>query len=196
MTKQEIYEQVVHLTSELHATNVAEKIFSAAKEGDSKKVEEAFENFKKEYPDLFSRIVGFGEEYNNIVDDLENDNNGEIWGDEESEEDEDEESEGEEVLVFDKNTIDSLSLYVFAFFAVIEEVMLFDSASISFETFVSAIEETGYENLADFVADYNWKDFVGEENDYPTIYELLVDIFKGEFKDEEDEWDEDEEETE
>jgi len=69
VTKQEIYEQVVQLTSELHAINIAEKIFYTVQEGDSKKVEEVFETLKKEYPDLHSRIVSFGEEFNSLDND-------------------------------------------------------------------------------------------------------------------------------
>ena len=63
MTKQEIYERIVQLTSELHATNVAEKIFSAAKEGDPEKVEEVFETSKEENPDLYQKILKFEEDF-------------------------------------------------------------------------------------------------------------------------------------
>ena len=178
MTKQEIYEQIVQLTSELHATNVAEKIFSAAKEGDPKKVEEVFETFEKEYPDLYARIVELGEEFEELQEKSVGFINPCIFGTEEDA------SKGIYVLNTDK--IDSVSLYVLMFLADIDDFNLFAWDSKSTNMFTEAIFEAGYQEIADFIFSQSWTDMVGEdEGQYPTLYELLVAIFRGEFSDEE-----------
>lgn len=177
MTKQEIYEQIVQLTAELHATNVAEQIFSAAKEGDPKKVEEVFETFKKEKPGLYQKIVEFGEKYNEIINNDWED--GEIFTIEEDKE--------RGYFIFDANIIDSLSFFVFICFANIDNIYLFCLVDDSATNFVKAFEEAGYEEIAEFIANFSWIDWVGEDEDmYSTWYELIVAIFEGEFSDEEE----------
>lgn len=177
MTKQEIYEQVVQLTSELHTTNVAEKIFSAAKEGDPKKVEEVFETFETENPDLHSRIVYLGKEVNELMENSVGIINPCIFGSEEDAQ--------RGIYVLNTDKINSVSLYVLMFFANIDDFDLLVWDSESTKVFVNAIIEAGYQEIADFIFSQSWTDMVGEyEYQYPTLYELLVAIFKGEFSDE------------
>lgn len=69
MTKKEIYTHVVRLTTELAQTGIAKKIFSAAKERDAVKVDMIIETFPQYYPELYQRIISFGEEFNKLVGD-------------------------------------------------------------------------------------------------------------------------------
>ena len=170
MTKQEIYEQVVQLTSELHATNVAENIFAAAKEGDPKKVEEVFETFKEENPKLYARIVSFGRDYNGLSNDTYD-----VFG---SEEDEENGS-----YVFDPNTINAETLYALILFSEIDDYYLFDWGTESSQNFVNSIKDAGYKELANFVEDFSIYDLGSEGNKkYRNKYECLVGIFKGDFE--------------
>ncbi len=79
MTKNEIYEQVVRLTDELAQTKIPEKIFSAATEKDASKVDTIFSAFPQYYPELYQRIVSFGEEFNKLVGESAEDT---VWLDE------------------------------------------------------------------------------------------------------------------
>ena len=167
MTKQEIYEKIVQLTSELHSTNVAEKIFSAAKEGDSKKVEEVFETFKKEYPDLYVRIVYLTLKISpartvNVFSSKEDKASGSY--------------------VFDANSINAVDLYALLLLGENDDYYLFKWGTESSDEFVKAIEKAGYEELAKFTDNWSVYDFVGEEEKYTNIYECLVGIFKGEIE--------------
>ena len=172
MTKQENYEQVVRLTSEVYATNVAEKLFSAVKEKNQVKFDEVFEGFKKENTDLYQRIVAFGEAFNERVEKEAFGLKFMIFG---------EENKEEGVYLFDINTVNSLSLYALVLFANISDLYLFNIYTVSFKNFVTAIENAGYENLANFISCYNWKDWVGEKEQYPTLYDLLLTVFEGKF---------------
>ena len=170
MTKKEIYEQIVQLTSELHATNVAEKIFSAAQEGDPKKVEEVFETFKKQNMDFYIRIVNFGAQVRIV-------SKGEPIDVFSSEEDK---KYGSYVL--DTNVINAESLYTLILLAKIDEYFLFNWGTESSDNFVKAIEKQGYKELSNFIEDWSVFDHVGEYLTYKSIYECLVAIFKGKFE--------------
>lgn len=170
MTKQEIYEQIVQLTSELHATNVAEKIFSAAKEGDPEKVEEVFETFKKEYPDLYQKIIKFEEDYDGeylVI--------GDVFGSEED--------EVNGAYIYDNNIINAVTLYALILLGEMDEFYLFDWGTESSRNFVNAIKEAGYKELANFVEDFSICDLGSEGNKkYRNKYDCLVGIFEGEFE--------------
>jgi len=175
VTKQEIYEQVVQLTSELHATNVAEKIFSAAKEGDPKKVEEVFETFKKEKYDIHQKIVNLGKEVKRFLGKSKIFQTSCIFGTEQNEQ--------RGIYLLDAEKVDSPNLFVIMLIAKIDDTHIFQWGCKSSDIFVDAISESGYERLADFVENYSWIDWVGEDNgDYSTWYQLLVAVFNGEFE--------------
>lgn len=163
MTKQEIYERIVQLTSELHATNVAEKIFSAAREGDAKKVEEVFETFKKENPDLYARIVSFGADFNSDENDTID-----VFASEEDKEN--------GAYVYDNNIINAVTFYALMLFAQIDEFYLFDWGTESSKKWVTAIKDAGYDELVNFINDSSVFDHI---NSNYTIYECLVDICLG-----------------
>ena len=174
MTKQEIYEQIVRLTSELHDTNVVENIFITAKDGNLKKIEEILEDFKERNPDLYQKIISFGKEYNELIDSdclL-----GEIFEETGVE-------EGE--TSFDAKQIDVLSFFIFMCLANIDNYYLFSPDPKASRGFIKAFKELGYEEMAEFVEDSYWKDHVEEnpidEGQYSTWYELLIAILKGEF---------------
>ena len=167
VTKQEIYEQIVRLTSELHATNVAEKFFGAAKEGDSKRVEEVFETFKKENLDFYLKVLNFGVavrtiSYGKPID---------VFS---SEEDKENGS-----YVFDNDTINAVTFYALMLLGGMDEFYLFNWGTESSENFVKAIEDAGYEKLANFVDNWSVYDYVGSSEKYQTIYDCLVGIFEG-----------------
>lgn len=73
MTKNEIYESVVRLTTELAQTNVAQKIFDAVAKRDAVKTQLIIDAFPMFYPKLYQRIVDFGKEFNKIIGDSEED---------------------------------------------------------------------------------------------------------------------------
>lgn len=172
MTRQEIYEQVVQLTSELHNLGVAEKIFTAASTGEAKNVKAVFKSFKKDNPELYERIVSFGEQLKGFV--YRNTWGARIFGAEEDEQN--------GVTVYDDNTVNAQSFYALSFFANIDEACFFDWGTESSEVFLKAIEETGYEKLAKFVTSYSWNEEVEENKTYATLYDLLIAIFNGEFE--------------
>lgn len=67
MTKREIYEQVVRLTSEIAETKIAQKIFDAAMYGDVEKTDMIINAFPYYYPELYKRIVSFAIEFDKLV---------------------------------------------------------------------------------------------------------------------------------
>lgn len=175
MTKETIYEQIVQLTSEIHSTGLAEKIFTAAKSGDLRKVNDEYVTFQRENFDLWGKIVDFGEMYNQI-DLLEA---REIFADKVNEE--------EYIWLFNSKEIDGLSLCVLIFWGEIDESHLFcEWPSKASSTWIDSIENAGYEKLATFLNYECWIDLVGEnvnEGDdytYSDILELLVDVLKEE----------------
>lgn len=74
MTKQQIYEQVVQLTAELAKTKVAEKIFDFAMNGEAVKAQMVIDCFPVYYPELYQKIVCFGEEFNKLIGNSKEDN--------------------------------------------------------------------------------------------------------------------------
>lgn len=171
MTRQGIYGQIVQLTSELHATNVAEKIFNTAKEGDSKKVEEVFETFKKENHDLYVKIERFGLKISTKT------LNGEkiyVFG---SKKDKKKGS-----YVFDANTINSVDLCALMLLGGIDDYYLFDWGTESSERFVEALSNAGYDKLAYYVDNFSVYDYIGTGKKYQNIYECLVDVFENEYE--------------
>ena len=177
MTKQEIYEQVVFLTAELNSKSFAKNIFDTAKEGDSKKVEEVFETFKKENPDLYQKIVKLGKEYTQLWKKCNVFEVAHIFGSTENNE--------EGVHILDIEKIDSLSLCALMFLAEIDDYYMFQWDCKSYKIFVDTIATAGYTELMAFLIYHSWIDYIGEDTEeYSNIYELLVAIFKGKFKDE------------
>lgn len=67
MTKKEIYEKVVRLTSEIAETKIAQRIFDAAMDGNAEKTDMLISAFPYYYPELYKRIVSFGDEFNKLV---------------------------------------------------------------------------------------------------------------------------------
>lgn len=263
MTKKEIYEQVVHLTDELAQTKVAEKIFKAAKEGDALKTQMIIDAFPEYYPELNQKIVSFGEKFNKLVGDSEEDNakfkeireqcefvmsglartkviekiaeatdvgdatklqevisnfkqeypdfagnlmnfqqeynkyfdnhqtghEGEIFGTETNEE--------KGVFAFDTNIIDALSFYVFIILTNISDVYFFCDEEVeedgekccwtANDNFVDALEEATNEAFAIFVLNYNLVDWVGKDEEYQSVGEILVAALAGEFEHQDDE---------
>jgi len=170
VTKQEIYEQIVQLTSELHATNVAEKIFNTAKEGDSAKVEEVFENFKKENREFYLRILNFGA---SVRENLFG-KSIKLFG-----------SRGnkvKETYVFDNNIINAVSFYALMILAEVDEYYLFDWGTKSSERFIEAISNAGYDRLACYVDNFSVYDYIGPSKQFQNIYECLVNAFKYEYE--------------
>ena len=172
MTKQEIYEQIVRLTSELHSTKIVEKIFAAVKTGDLRKVEDVFETFKKENAELYQKMVSCAEQYNKKS--ATATASVEIFGMSND--------ENEGMVIFDTSIINASAFCVFTFFGSIDEAWLFRWRTKSSEAYVSGLKKDGYEELAEFVCSDSWIDWVGEVEEYTTLYELLIEIFNGKFK--------------
>lgn len=162
MTKQEIYEQIVRLTSELKSINLAQRIFDAVETCNPEEVQSVFESFKKENSIMYRGLVKFGKEFNQL--ELE-DTDKRIFAN---------------GILFDENIIDALSLYTLTFFANINDYYLFNWTTESADRFVLAIKKTGYERLSEFIREYSWIEWIGEgTEEYPDIYNLLIAIFEG-----------------
>lgn len=253
MTKNEIYEQVVRLTSELAQTGIAKRIFDVALNEDAVTTQIIIDTFPYYYPELYQEIVKFGKEFNKLVGESEEDKQreeeidnksivlmqviarskiinrisealdtkkptniqgilvdfqeehsgfiellknfqeefdeywdenktgreGEIFGEETDEEN--------GVFVFDTTIIDALSFYVLVIFAKIEEVYLFcddEECSLmsSAGAFYDAIEEATNEAFTEFVASYNIVEWVGKDEEYKTVGEILVDALADRFE--------------
>lgn len=247
MTKNEIYESVVRLTAELAQTNVAQKIFNAAAEGNAVKAQTIIDVFPVFYPELYQKIVDFGKDFNELVGESEEDkekrstilqncevmmynlaqtkviaqiakaaetgdptkvqevidtfkkdysvfaenlmnfqeeytayrdanktgHEGAIFGTKTDEEN--------GTFVFDTNVIDALSFYVLKILANIAGIYFFCDADGSVDQFIDAIEEATNEAFAEFVANYNIVDWVGDE-EYQTFGEILVAALADEFE--------------
>lgn len=167
MTKQEIYENVVQLTAQLKVTNVAVEIFETAKTGDVKAVENVFERFKNEKSELYQRIVAFGEEFDEMI---VTGREGEIFGEEEDIE--------EGIYVFDPEKIDALSFYALTFFGNLDEIFFFAEWEYDVHPFLQALEESGYEEVSNYVCCQSWVYDVGKDEECPTLYHFLVNLFQ------------------
>lgn len=171
MTRHECYEQIYRLTAELKRTDIATYIFEAAKKGNPKEVEIVFEVFKMEYEELYRRVVDFGKRFNSSIERIQN------WGIFGTEND-----IVKGIHVFDPNKLDAKSFCALIYLANINELFMFvDDFEDSSEVFLAALKDEGYEELAEFIANASWDDYVGEDEQYETIYDLLVDIFEGRF---------------
>lgn len=248
MTKNEIYEGVVRLTAELAQTNVAQKIFDAATDGDAVKAQTIIDAFPMFYPELYQKIVDFGKEFNKLVGDSEEDKEdfkkllencefmmydlaqtkviaqiaeaaetgdptkvqevintfkkdysvfaekllnfqeeytayrdthmtgyeGNVFGTKTDEEN--------GIFVFDTNIIDALSFYVLNILANISDVYFFCDVENSSDPFLDAIAEATNDAFAEFIASYNIVDWVGKDEEYQTVGEILVVALADEFE--------------
>ena len=167
MTNQEIYEQIVQLTSEIKASCIAEKLFSAAREHEKQKFNRILEDFKDD--ELYQRIVKLGEEYLNCLVDGEEYHEMKIFG---------KEHEANTIFVFDSKIIHAPSFLIFLIFANIQDDELFEDQS----DFVNQLKSEGLENLAEFVNEYILVDFIRDTELQENLYELLTAIFEGNYR--------------
>ena len=155
MTKEEIYEQVVMITTELYLTGFDKKICETAKRGRVKKVEKQILTFSRKNKELFVKINEFSEKYNRLFDDKTS-----IFG------------EG----LYSVDTINGLSFFVFILLANIDEVEFFYRwPSREYYKWLDAIRDQGYKEIASCLEENLWKD---DMESYSNIFELLVAIFK------------------
>ena len=160
MTRQETYEQIVRLTSELTAINLAQRIFDAAKTGEVEDVKTVFKAFKEQNPKLHQKIVNFGEGYN--ITKLQ------IFGEKSWE------------FKFDPNKINPPNFWALLLIARISDYYLFAWRQEKIEPFVLSIKEELGEKVGRFVEGVQWMVLIEEEdNQYSKTSELLVGIFKG-----------------
>lgn len=172
MTREECYEQILQLTSELKNTNVAAEVFEAAKNGTPSEVEDVFDAFKILHSKLYESIVNFGEKYNTTTEKLN------VWGVFGAKDDTE-----KGVHIFEPEKIDAPSFCVLIYMANIDELFLFeDDFEDSSDLFLTALENEGHKYLAEFIANASWVDYVGEDEQYETVYQLLVAIFEGRFE--------------
>lgn len=191
MTKRQIYDNIVKLTTEIKATNVGLKLFEAARLS-GQKVKEVAETFMREYPGLYKRMYDFAYEYNKLVaDDCLSDV--EIFGVEENEEN--------GIFVLNPNVIDAPSYFSLIFLTNIDEAYLYyqPTSCLSEDTteeewihaddayYDALVKETGCEDLVEFLGaaffdedELEWLAYRGY--DYENIYDLLADVFAGKLK--------------
>lgn len=163
----------------LAGTNIISQIAEATETEDFAKVQEIIDIFKKEHSGFVENLMNFQKEYNQYSDNLKTGHEGAIFGAEIDEEN--------GVFVFDTKIIDALSFYALAIFANISDVYFFCSDGegdlmASADVFYDAIEDATNEAFAVFVANYNLVDWVGEDEEYKTVGELLVAALADEFE--------------
>lgn len=198
MTRHEIHAKVIELTNEVYSTNVAQEIFAAAFTDEPSEVQKVFDSFEAENPELYQKLVDFGEEFNQAHEEGETGHECAVFHIEADEEN--------GIFVFDTDEIDSLSLYALTFFAKIDELFLFvdpdafvdntvesrnafeteddtDDVQYALDKFEDALEEAVNYDLAEFVANASWINYVGEGEDFETLPELLVAVVNGKCRD-------------
>lgn len=169
MTKQEIYEQIVQLTAKLSSTGIAKKIYDTAKTSEAKDVESVVIIFKNENAELYQSLVDFGKKLNEIM----------VQGvgvfsfGEEKDE-----------FIYDPKKIEAISLYALLLLGNIKySYEFFHERSTCYSKFTKSIRESGYPELALFIENQcDWFLQLMNNKYYHTIYELLSDVLKGEFK--------------
>ena len=167
----------------LAQTKIIDQIAKAVETGDPTKLQEVIVNFKKEYSGFTENLTKFQKEYNEYRDSHENGDKGAIFG---SETDED-----NGIYVFDTNVIDALSFYLLNVLAKISDVYFFcnwNDDSTSVDKFIDAIEKDTNEAFAGFVASYNLLDWVGKDQEYQTVGEILVAALADEFEEDIEEY--------
>lgn len=176
MTKRELYDKVVELTSELQKTNIAQRIFDAAMEKDALKAQVIIDAFPEYYPKLYEKITDFGEKFNSLVEKFKVGewHNPAIFGKKTDEKN--------EMFVFDPQVIDALSFYIFSLLAKFSNFYIFDDEACDYswgdsvESFINAIRNNTNNKLAKFVGTFDSVEWIGENGKYKTVGELLVAI--------------------
>ena len=158
----------------LAQTKVIAQIAKAAETGNPTKVQEVIDTFKKEYSAFAEDLVNFQEEYTAYRDADKTGFEGAIFGTETD--------SNNGVFVFDTSIIDALSFYVLNILGNISEVYFFYDGWYSAVAFFDAIQAATNEAFAEFTASYNLLDWVGIDNEYQTIGEILVAALTDEFE--------------
>lgn len=190
MTKQEIYDTIVYLTTEIKATNVGSELFKAAMlEKSEQKVREIAYTFVRKNPLLYKKMFAFASDFNRMVEKSETGDECVIFGLKREEKD--------GFFLFDTDVIHASSFFVLTFLTDIDDSYLFtgDCIEVGDEEFITpdsayliAIEkESGSSELADFLALARFsEDTLEDLADYnikaTNIYELLVEVMAGELK--------------
>ena len=177
MTKKQIYETIVSLTSELTPTKVGTMLFEAAKsEEGGKKVDEIIENFISQYSDLYLKMCNFAAKFTELYEACED---VEVFGPE------------KDMWKFDTALIDVSSFFALAFLTNINSQDFFaaeDSEDSESNVYLDAIEkESGSTDLAEFLGaallsteELDCLEYYGFN--YSNTSDLLADIFAGKLK--------------
>lgn len=172
--RRKICESCEFMMYNLAETQVMAEIAKAAETGDPTKVQEVIDTFKKEHPVFTQNLMKFQEEYNEYRNDHKTGHEGAIFGTKTDEEN--------GIFVFDTNVIDTLSFYVLIIFANISDVYFFTELEEAPEAFFDAIGQATNEAFAEFVASYNIVDWIGEDEEYQTVGDILVAALCDEFE--------------
>lgn len=166
MTKKDLYNEIVRITTALKETGTAERVFFCAQKGFVETINSTLSDFKKDYEDLYSQIMDFKVHWNLY-------SKGSIFGSADNEE--------TGIFKYDPNVIDTLSFIVFLILARIDDFDIFEDTDIdsdSQEDFFQAIASCGkeYYLLENFFREYNLIIYL-EDGYFNNVGELLVDIF-------------------
>lgn len=173
----EIREQCEFLMYGLAETKVIEQIATSA--ANAGELQNIILNFIQEYSDFSQELREFQEEFTKYRNEHKTGNEGAIFGKEVDEEN--------GIFVFDTNVIDALSFYTLNIFGNIDEIYFFTDWEEDAEKFLNSMELVTNENFANFVCSNTLKDWVGKDEEYQTIGEILVVALADEFEDQEDE---------
>jgi len=184
VTKQQIYDTIVSLTAEIKATDVATKLFEAAKSEDGgQKVKEVRENFITQNSILYEKMMNFASEVNQLIEESETGNDAEVFDIEQDEEN--------GIFMFDLNVIDASSYFAFTFLSGIDDSYFFTVEyyiAAGTTAYFDALEEkSGSSELVNFLAiasfieeEFEFLEFDGFK--YSNFDDLLADVFAGKLK--------------
>ena len=169
-----ILERCEVIMYDLAETKVIDKIAKASETEDPTKIKEVIDTFKNEHSYFVNKLMDFQKEYTNFRDTHITGTEGCIF---------DEENDVDNgIFVFDTNVIDALSFYVLNIFGNIDDVYYFCGYDGVSDAYLDAIAAATNEAFAEFVANYNLFEWIGEGEEYKTVGELLVVAMADEFE--------------
>lgn len=169
----EVWRECASLMLDIAESNIIIDLSDAEETGDPEEVMDTLVNYKEQNWAFTKRLLNFQKMYNNMRNNAKTGLEGAIFGPKFDSEN--------GIYVYDPDTIDPLSFYVFTILANVRASYFFctreergDYYSYPDKGFISAIALLVSGTFAEFVACYDIVDAVGENKDYQTIGELLV----------------------
>ena len=168
----EVLDDCGYVMYNLAGTDIISQIAEATASGDDSEVLKLIKDFKENNASFVKTLLDFQCEYKAFRDDNRTGREGQIFGSKPDEEN--------GVFSFDVKRIDAMSFYVLTILANTGIAYFFydyeDEGSAS-EVFEGAIKKATNTYFAEFVIGYVANDWVGDNEDYQSMGELLTDAY-------------------